>query len=208
MYRPQRDKLHQLALEGLDGRSDNTLRLAVEGPYGQMSFSISVFSSAVVFAGGSGVSFALSVVQSAMDDLQAGTSRIRDLTLVWTVREAGELDKPSIDASTGADSIPFLPEGELELILPLLSSILKRNQAGRFSLALDLSIMVYVTSKESPDVKSLDAEDSRTLDRVAGDAEGGPAVHYGSRPPTAKIIEEVVGRTYGKGGAVVAACGP
>ena len=68
--------------------------MSLEGPYGQAAFVSSLFSSVLVVAGGSGVSFALSIAESVIRDVQSGKGRTRELVVVWTVREPGESLNP------------------------------------------------------------------------------------------------------------------
>jgi len=67
-----------------------TVSISLEGPYGQCNFVSSLFSSVLVVAGGSGVSFALSVAESVVRDVQSGRGNTKELVVVWSVREPGE----------------------------------------------------------------------------------------------------------------------
>ena len=67
-----------------------TVSMSLEGSYGQCNFVSSLFSSVLVVAGGSGVSFALSVAESVVRDVQSGRGNTKELVVVWSVREPGE----------------------------------------------------------------------------------------------------------------------
>jgi hypothetical protein len=68
---------------GVGGRS---VRVAVEGPYGGPQQTIyASFSAAVLVAGGSGITYALSILEDLVRKDLAGESRVKVIELIWIV---------------------------------------------------------------------------------------------------------------------------
>lgn len=64
-----------------------TCPVAIEGPYGGPMFTdFSESQSVILFAGGSGISFAASVLEEIVGQAIDGTCRTRNVTLVWTMK--------------------------------------------------------------------------------------------------------------------------
>lgn len=61
--------------------------MSLEGPYGQSNHVLSLFASVLVVAGGSGVSYALSIAESVVRDVQSGKGSIQELVVSWSVQE-------------------------------------------------------------------------------------------------------------------------
>jgi len=76
----------------VDGEIGQKVKVVVEGPYGGPGHRVfSSFSAAVVVAGGTGITFALSVIQDLMrKDLNA-ESRVKILELIWVIQDPASL---------------------------------------------------------------------------------------------------------------------
>ncbi len=61
-------------------------------PGGPLKTIFPAFSSVLIAAGGSGISFALAVSEGIIRDLKSGRAATRKLILMWTVRELGNLE--------------------------------------------------------------------------------------------------------------------
>ncbi|PCH39470.1 hypothetical protein WOLCODRAFT_141288 [Wolfiporia cocos MD-104 SS10] len=62
------------------------IRVVIDGPYGGHGHTIvSSFSGALLVSGGSGITYALSTVQELLRDAMMGSSRVRNVKLVWSV---------------------------------------------------------------------------------------------------------------------------
>ncbi|KAF8340632.1 uncharacterized protein EI90DRAFT_3117135 [Cantharellus anzutake] len=59
----------------------------IEGPYGGCNLVYSAYSSVLLVAGGSGVSYVLGVAQGMVADARLGKSRTRELNIIWSVRD-------------------------------------------------------------------------------------------------------------------------
>ncbi|KIP02275.1 hypothetical protein PHLGIDRAFT_96160 [Phlebiopsis gigantea 11061_1 CR5-6] len=70
------------------GSAPRDVRLLIEGPYGGPNHTIySSFSGALVVAGGSGITYALGVVQDLLQKDRDGRSRLKCIELVWSVQD-------------------------------------------------------------------------------------------------------------------------
>ena len=70
------------------GSEPRDVRLLIEGPYGGPNHTIySSFSGALVVAGGSGITYALGVVQDLLQKDRDGRSRLKCIELVWSVQD-------------------------------------------------------------------------------------------------------------------------
>ncbi len=63
------------------------IAVLVEGPYGGCNLVYSAYSSVLLVAGGSGISYVLSVAQGMIVDAKLGKSRTRELNIIWSVRD-------------------------------------------------------------------------------------------------------------------------
>ncbi|GJF00186.1 iron reductase [Phanerochaete sordida] len=91
--------LYALAQEGA-GAGPRRVRLLVEGPYGGPGFTnLSSFSGAIIFCGGSGISYGLAVAQELLQRAARGESNILTIELVWCATHAHALT-PLLDALT------------------------------------------------------------------------------------------------------------
>ncbi|KAL7410639.1 hypothetical protein BDY24DRAFT_443810 [Mrakia frigida] len=189
-------KLHDLAKEGLDENGSekdcaNIIPISLEGSYGQCNFVSSLFSSVLVVAGGSGVSFALSVAESVVRDVQSGKGRTKELVVVWSVREPGDVT----------------------LITPLFQFILDLSASSvTTSSNLNITVLIFCTTPlaavdggASPNLFQAIKISSSTSSPLTKDRI--PTISFGRRPPLTEILKSVTDRTT-KGGVVVACCGP
>ncbi|WVQ79682.1 hypothetical protein IAT38_001782 [Cryptococcus sp. DSM 104549] len=76
---------------GLDEGCEVAVRAGVEGPYGVKS-DLEGYDGIVLFAGGSGVSFAVAHLLQVMRDVKAGRSKVRFVNIVWMVTSRLHLD--------------------------------------------------------------------------------------------------------------------
>ncbi|GAA5945750.1 hypothetical protein JCM10213_002709 [Rhodosporidiobolus nylandii] len=81
--------LNKHAAEGaLDSAMGRTVKCAIEGPYGGPMFTdFADTHSALLFAGGSGITFCASTLEELVGLAVAGHLRTRSVTLVWVVRD-------------------------------------------------------------------------------------------------------------------------
>ncbi|KAK2467906.1 hypothetical protein APHAL10511_000201 [Amanita phalloides] len=88
-------KLFEMAKEGYlesgfaqGAEVGRTIKIMIEGPYGGTGHTLFASCSAVVMVvGGSGVTFALSAVQSLVQDELKGQSHVKVIELVWMIRD-------------------------------------------------------------------------------------------------------------------------
>ncbi|KDR70244.1 hypothetical protein GALMADRAFT_214680 [Galerina marginata CBS 339.88] len=83
-------KLYEMAKMGgyTEGGVGREVRVVVEGPYGGPGHTIyASFSAAVFVAGGSGITYALSVIQDLVQKDLRGESRVKVIELVWSVTD-------------------------------------------------------------------------------------------------------------------------
>lgn len=70
------------------GSRPRDVRVLIEGPYGGPNHTIyASFSAAVVVAGGSGITYALGVLQDLLQKDREGRSRLKCVELVWSVQD-------------------------------------------------------------------------------------------------------------------------
>ncbi|TFY62034.1 hypothetical protein EVJ58_g4117 [Rhodofomes roseus] len=87
-------KLYALAQRGSDGEAAKGKEVTVllDGPYGGPGNTvITSFSGAMIIAGGSGITYALSTVEELLEMRAAGSSSARVVELVWSVRGPSSL---------------------------------------------------------------------------------------------------------------------
>ena len=81
-------RLAELARQGADEKRDwSKLKMHTEGPYGQLSVPLAHYSSVLLVCGGIGVTPLGSVYNSLVHDHYRGVRRLRQLKLVWSLRE-------------------------------------------------------------------------------------------------------------------------
>lgn len=100
------NKLFELAKNGAYGpnyeKGDNEreVHVVIEGPYGGPGLSMfASYSAVVVIAGGSGISYALSILKDLVQKDLLDQSRVKVLELVWVVPDAAAL-RPFIPVFT------------------------------------------------------------------------------------------------------------
>jgi ferric-chelate reductase len=163
--------------ESLSRRSPAVV-VEVTGPYGQANFIPATYSSVLLVVGGSGVSFALGVIEGLLRDCTAGDGRTTSVELVWTVRESDML----------------------QYMLPYFRDILAASLAIP---TISLSIRLHCTTTSFPPAAI--ATHSLKHLREAGIA---PTVVYGTRPDLGAILSSLAERTPTGGGLAVCSCGP
>ncbi|KAG5734705.1 Ferric reductase transmembrane component 5 [Termitomyces sp. T112] len=68
------------------------VKVMVEGPYGGPCHSIfASYSAAVFIVGGSGITFALSAIQDLIREDLGGRSRVKSITLIWSIQDPSAL---------------------------------------------------------------------------------------------------------------------
>lgn len=195
-----------------------TVPISLEGSYGQCNFVSSLFSSVLVVAGGSGVSFALSVAESVVRDVQSGKGRTKELVVVWSVREPGASSTRLV--ASALLSVVLLPRliflsfvGDVTLITPLFQFILDLSASSvTTSSNLNITVLIFCTTPlaavdggASPNLFQAIKISSSTSSPLTKDRI--PTISFGRRPPLTEILKSVTDRTT-KGGVVVACCGP
>jgi len=81
------DRLRKFAAEART-TGQNEITAMVDGPYGAPP-DLSLHSTAVLVAGGSGVSYAMSMLEDLIQRRRRGTSGCRRVVLVWCIRDEG-----------------------------------------------------------------------------------------------------------------------
>ncbi|KZT71167.1 hypothetical protein DAEQUDRAFT_707501 [Daedalea quercina L-15889] len=122
-------RLYSLAHKGMDGESASGKRVTVliDGPYGGPGNTVlSSFSGAMIVAGGSGITYALSTVEELLETRAAGSSRARMVELVWSIQNHSAL-------------FPMVP---------LFSSYIERARSA----AVTLQISVFYTRAQTEDL--------------------------------------------------------
>ncbi|KAG8987245.1 hypothetical protein FRB90_003515 [Tulasnella sp. 427] len=87
---PQRELGNTSAEKGLQTVSEQNvkMRMIIEGPYGGPGHDVfSSFSSALIVAGGSGITFGLPSVDEILREAEAGLANTRLVHLVWIVQD-------------------------------------------------------------------------------------------------------------------------
>ena len=88
------NKLYEVAKRGAytEGGVGREVNVVVEGPYGGPGHTVySSFSAAVFIVGGSGITYALSVIQDLVQKDLKGESRVKVIELVWIVTDPGNI---------------------------------------------------------------------------------------------------------------------
>src|SRR6266545_1952237 len=109
-------KLFDMAkVNNVEGGMGTQIKVGVEGPYGGPGHTIySSFSAAVLIAGGSGITYALSVIQDLIQKDLKGESRVKSIDLVWSVPDPANLSP----------------------LLPLLSSLIQQSVYTPFRVSI------------------------------------------------------------------------
>ncbi|XP_006457473.1 hypothetical protein AGABI2DRAFT_123337 [Agaricus bisporus var. bisporus H97] len=87
-------RLFEMAKLGgyIDGFSGRQIKVWVEGPYGGPGHkNFASYSAAVIVAGGSGITFGLSVIKDLVEKDLKGKTRLKSIELVWTIQDPGAL---------------------------------------------------------------------------------------------------------------------
>ncbi|KAL6302891.1 iron reductase [Sparassis latifolia] len=162
------------------------VKVLVEGPYGGPGHSIvASFSGAMLVAGGSGITYALSTVQELLQKAMEGASRVRTVELVWSIPDPAHL-KP---------------------MLPLFSSMIAQSQSGSTSLRISVFYTRAVTSSDAfKAFKSLPPGLTLAPGRPRL-----PKILEGVVDRTCKLFERRGGRSERDGpltGVILGVCGP
>lgn len=128
-------KLYNLASAGIaaaekGGEVGREVRLMVEGPYGGLGCTVvSSYSAALLIAGGSGITFALSAAQHLLNCEVKGQNQVEVLHVVWIIK----------------DPASVCP------LIPTLTSLIRQAQCSPMSnLTVNVSIYYTGTSRASP----------------------------------------------------------
>ncbi|KAG6864732.1 hypothetical protein C0991_007474 [Blastosporella zonata] len=87
-------KLYEMAKSSgyTEAGQGRRVKVMVEGPYGGPCHAIfASYSAAVFIVGGSGITFALSSIQDLIRQDLAGRSRVKTITLIWSVQDPAAL---------------------------------------------------------------------------------------------------------------------
>jgi len=88
-----------------EGKRKSTVECAVEGPYGCPP-SLGHFSTAVLIAGGSGVSYTLPQFVGIIHDVNSGRSAVRSICFIWVIRRAEHISWISSTLAQALGSAP------------------------------------------------------------------------------------------------------
>jgi ferric-chelate reductase len=168
--------------------------MGFEGGPGHAIFAS--FSGVVVVVGGSGVTFALSVVQELIQKDLEGKSKVKVIDVIWTVQDPGILALISFSVTVArTDLLPF-PVSLLPL-LPLFMSMIQQ------SIFTPVRISVHYT--RAP------------LEKLSFKPQPGLSLSPG-RPRIGKVLDAAISRAVSLGagakdseritGLLVAVCGP
>lgn len=70
---------------------DFSLRAFLDGPYGGLSRKLEAFETVLMIAGGSGITPIVAHLQHLVQKVLKGEALTRDIRIVWTVKDFGEL---------------------------------------------------------------------------------------------------------------------
>ncbi|KAF8451751.1 ferric reductase NAD binding domain-containing protein [Kalaharituber pfeilii] len=88
-------------------RSDVSLRVLLDGPYGGMPRKLESFDTVLLIAGGSGITPVVAHLQDLCRKIRKGKAVTRDVRIVWTVKRFESLEWFKDEISAAARSIPF-----------------------------------------------------------------------------------------------------
>jgi hypothetical protein len=145
------------------------------------------FSAAVFVVGGSGITFALSVVQELVQRDLEGSSRVKVIELIWCIQDHGM----SFASNMPIISLTILGviSASLTPILPLFTSLIQK------STITPLRISVSYTRATVDPVEKKEYVAGLTLTP--------------SRPRFGKVLDAVISRAVSLGsGVIVGVCGP
>ncbi|THH16312.1 hypothetical protein EW146_g4311 [Bondarzewia mesenterica] len=113
----------------------------VEGPYGGPGHTIfASYSGALLIAGGSGITFVLSVLSDLLQKHAAGSSRLRVLDVVWSVPDPGKLFASSTILNIDQVSSSHTSNSAaLTALLPKLTSLLRPRPSPHATLQVRIS---------------------------------------------------------------------
>ncbi|KAF4460245.1 ferric reductase like transmembrane component [Fusarium albosuccineum] len=180
--------LHQYATKNPGA----VLRASVEGPYGQIP-NPAQYNKALLFAGGSGASFAFGSALQLLRDFEVSAKR--DVTLIWVLRHSGVLGWFSDHLETIAHAqgfrISIYITGQTELEKMSLGDRAVLTASDRSEEALTLEA-------------SLEGASSAGLSRYLTH---GVPVHYG-RPDVGDVIARTVEGMASDQNLLIMGCGP
>ncbi|KAI5117123.1 hypothetical protein M0805_007970 [Coniferiporia weirii] len=126
--------------EGYEAQRD--MRVIVEGPYGGLgNMVMSSFSAAVLVAGGSGITFALSQAEDLVTAVREGKSALKSIDVIWITQDVASLS-------------PLIPtfSAMIESIAPIPGVLLKISvfcsRAYARPMEKDSSTSAYIASLE------------------------------------------------------------
>ncbi|EJD48535.1 hypothetical protein AURDEDRAFT_162494 [Auricularia subglabra TFB-10046 SS5] len=68
----------------------HTVKAYVDGPYGAPP-DLTTYSTAILFAGGSGVSYTIAMLEDLVQQARKGTSAVKRVAFIWTVRDESHI---------------------------------------------------------------------------------------------------------------------
>ncbi|BGO98213.1 hypothetical protein NBRC10513v2_001382 [Rhodotorula toruloides] len=171
-----------------------SLPVLLDGPYGPSSSLSTILSgsnSALLIAGGTGISFVLPLLLALVEGTEVHA--VKDVRLVWAVRSA--------------ECVEWVRE-ELERVVRLVKDDTEeRGKEGRGWMGVEkLEVEVFVTRSETPQLggsKASSSDDLGGIQEVA--ASPSPLVLQSGRPDIAKTVDTAT-RTSHR--LAVVACGP
>lgn len=74
----------------LSACKSDTIPVLIDGPYGGLEGDLTIYEHVILFAGGTGITFAKPVLEDLLQRMESSTSKIKTVELIWCVRTAGE----------------------------------------------------------------------------------------------------------------------
>ena len=129
------------------------VQVMIDGPYGGCSVDLGEYETALLVAGGSGITFALGVLDDIVGRVvrkgRSGGERTRAIELVWCVRSFGEY---SLSTSSLRRRLTRIYAGSIDWFAPVLMDIARVAEASSSnSLPINLHISIYVTCLCNPE---------------------------------------------------------
>lgn len=126
-----------------------TVPAFVDGPYGCPP-DLTRYSTSILVAGGSGVSYTLPLLLNLVSKARAGTSAVRRVIFVWSVRDAGKWNElMQLSSSTHT----LTPIGHIKWISKVLTEALVAAQPTN----LHVEARLYITGPSAPTFESREA---------------------------------------------------
>ncbi|KAJ3047295.1 hypothetical protein HK097_011660 [Rhizophlyctis rosea] len=173
-----------------------SIKLYVDGPYGELAFPLSEYTNFLMISGGIGVTPLQSVYNSLIYEWKKGKKELRDVCFVWSVREGGVYDY------LGDEEGQRREEGRLGVLPPFHTPmLLERYESGGGGESTGgkprIRTMFYLTGSGN----------SETMATSSG-GDGGKMWVTPGRVDLDKVFESMRTGNGGGGRSAVLVCGP